>query len=279
MSAAHLVNGSPDLAPEPADRGFLYGDGLFETIYVRQGRAPLWFRHFNRFRRDAARLGLPVPEETPFLQDFERLRALTGLDEAVLRLQWTAGTGSRGLLRPEPVAPTRVSAMTPLPPYPASCWRDGVRLHLCELRLSEQPALAGIKHCNRLEYVLARREWGDTELADGLLLDGHGRVVEGTVSNAFAVRDGGLYTPALTRCGVQGVMRETVMALADTLGLSAEVGDFSLEFWLAADELFMTNSLVGIWPVRGLAGRRMVPGPVTRLLQNALRNDAVAWMP
>ncbi|MCC5958886.1 MAG: aminodeoxychorismate lyase [Ectothiorhodospiraceae bacterium] len=279
MRAVRLVNGSPDTTVEAADRGFVYGDGLFETLCVRAGRAPLWALHFARFRRGAARLGLPVPEEALFQQDFRTLLEQSDEKEGVLRLQWTAGPGGRGLARPRQPSPTRVSAFMPPPPYPPQHWRDGIALYLCQLRLGEQPALAGIKHCNRLEYVLARREWEQDHMPEGLLLDAGGRVVEGTVTNMFAVRDGCLYTPALTRCGVQGVMRETVLTACNGLGLPVDIGDYSLEFWLAADELFVTNSLIGIWPVRELSGRAFAVGPVTRRLQLTLQQDGVAWMP
>lgn len=279
MHPSRLVNGNPDPALSAVDRGFLYGDGLFETIALLHGRAPLWQDHWARLALGAQRLGLPDPSESVFLEDLELLLGQKRPQKAVLRLQYTAGPGGRGLSRPNKVRATRVSALLPFPERPAGYWRDGVRLLRCETRLSEQPRLAGIKHCNRLEYVLARQEWSDEDVPEGLLLDASGYIAEGTVSNLFAVRNGLIQTPALKRCGVHGVMRLEVIRQARALGIPVEQGDYRLEDWKRADELFVTNSLIGVWPVRQLDGCNWSVGPVTRRLQQALREVGLIMIP
>src|SRR5690606_31058408 len=134
-------------------------------------------------------------------------------------------------------------------------------------RLAEQPLLAGLKHLNRLEQVLARAEWQDTRYAEGLLCDVSGRIVEGVFSNLFLVRGGVLQTPALTRCGVAGVMRAELLEYAASLGVPCAVGDYERADLLVADEIFVCNSLYGVWPVRRFAGRDWPVGPLTRTLQ------------
>jgi 4-amino-4-deoxychorismate lyase len=144
---------------------------------------------------------------------------------------------------------------------------DGVRVRICDLHLAEQPRLAGIKHLNRLEQVLARAEWNDPEIAEGLLLDAVGRVVCATMANVFAVIDGTLVTPALERCGVAGVARAEVLATRP----GAQVCDVRLDELLAASELFLTSSVRGILPVQAVGDKVFRPGPVTRALQKHWR--------
>jgi 4-amino-4-deoxychorismate lyase len=118
-----------------------------------------------------------------------------------------------------------------------------------------QPALAGVKHLNRLENVLARAEWRDPEIAEGLLCDTDDNVIGGTMSNLFIARRGQLITPDLTRCGVAGVMRDLVMELAQTHGIPLQVTAIGLDDLFDADEVFVVNSVIGVWPVMAL-GRR-----------------------
>lgn len=151
---------------------------------------------------------------------------------------------------------------------------------ICLTRLGQNTALAGIKHLNRLEQVLARREWGDPDIREGLLLDAEGNVVEGTMSNLFAIQGSTLVTPDLTRCGVAGIMRTVVLEQAAGLGLGVSVQPLPLAEVEQADELFLTNSLIGVWPVIGLGNCTWVMGAVTRQLQERLTNlktEGTAW--
>ena len=150
-------------------------------------------------------------------------------------------------------------------------WRaesQGIRVRVCELRLAEQPRLAGLKHLNRLEQVLARAEWADPAIAEGLMLDTAGRVVCATMANVFAVIDGALVTPALDRCGVAGVARAEVLATQ----VRAQVRDLRLDELLDADEVFLTSSVRGILPVQAVGDKVFAPGPVTRALQRHWRD-------
>ncbi|HYQ39977.1 MAG TPA: aminotransferase class IV, partial [Pseudomonas sp.] len=158
----------------------------------------------------------------------------------------------------------------PPPAYPPRHRQDGIRLYPCATRLAEQPLLAGLKHLNRLEQVLARAEWQDPAYAEGLMCDRSGRVIEGVFSNLFLVKDGELLTPALERCGVAGVMRAEILARATAAGIPWRIADLDYPELLAADEVLLCNSQYGIWPVVALEGRVWPVGQLTRKLQHLL---------
>lgn len=263
------VDGRPATDLPLGDRGLAYGDGLFETIAVRGGRSLLLPRHLARLgeglRRLSIKLDLAVLEAE--LQAF-----FSELGEGVAKLMITRGDGLRGYAPPQSSAPRRILLGSPLPSYPAIHAAQGIRLYPCTTRLAEQPLLAGLKHLNRLEQVLARAEWQDTSFAEGLMRDQSGRVIEGVFSNLFLVRDGRLCTADLSRCGVAGVMRAEVLELAAGQGVACEVRDIDLAELLAADEVFVCNSLYGIWPVCELSGHHWSAGVMTRKLQALVRS-------
>lgn len=145
-------------------------------------------------------------------------------------------------------------------------------MRLCQLRLALNARLAGIKHLNRLEQVLARAEWGD-DYAEGLMLNPRDEVVDGTMSNVFAVMDHVLVTPEIVDGGVAGVMRALVLERAATLGIPHRVRPLPLAELGRARELFLTNSLIGVWPVRRLDERVFRVGPVTQALQRAIAEE------
>jgi 4-amino-4-deoxychorismate lyase len=156
------------------------------------------------------------------------------------------------------------------PDYPEDNWRKGVRIRMCATTLGLNPALAGLKHCNRLEQVLARGEWKSSEIAEGLMMDINDNVIEGTMSNIFIVKDTKLKTPALDMCGVEGVMRSVLLDTAKDQIIPVSVDKVSVEDVVDADELFLTNSLIGIWPVRQFEDKTYEVGPITRQLNKNL---------
>jgi 4-amino-4-deoxychorismate lyase len=243
-----LVNGEETRTVDVLDRGLHYGDGLFETIAVVNGRPRLWQAHMARLAEGCVRLGFPQPD--PLLLEQEASRALAGRERAILKLVLSCGPGGRGYCRPVQIAPTRILFVSPPPNYPSHFYLKGIEVRLCRTRLGHSPALAGIKHLNRLEQVLARSEWDDPDVPEGLMLDLEGAVAEGTMSNLFIRRGNRLRTPPVDRCGVAGVMRKWVMEHGSELGLDIEVTRLSLAEVYKADELFFTNALIGIWPVR-----------------------------
>lgn len=270
MTARVLVNGSGDAGIAANDRGLLYGDGLFETILFAQGAAPLWARHMQRLVRGCERLLLPAPD--PECLAREAAAVGEGLSRAVVRITLTRGSGMRGYAPPRNAACTRVVAAFDAPFIPADWYARGIRVRFGELRLSVQPRLAGIKHLNRLEQVLARAEWNEPEIVEALLFDAQDRLVCATAANVFIARGGKLVTPALDLCGVAGVARAEILSHLP----GADVRDIGREELMQADEIFLSSSVRGILPVRELARRAFEPGPFARALQAHWRTLGLA---
>jgi 4-amino-4-deoxychorismate lyase len=161
---------------------------------------------------------------------------------------------------------------SPLLQRPAAYSSQGVGVHLCRTRVAVQPALAGIKHLNRLENVLARAEWSDPAIAEGLLCDTEDNVIGGTMSNLFIAKEGRLITPELDRCGVAGVMRDLVMELAHAHGIPLQVTAISLDDLFDAAEVFVVNSVIGLWPVVALGRRTWNAGVLGAQMQHWIEN-------
>ncbi|HEU0234683.1 MAG TPA: aminodeoxychorismate lyase, partial [Gallionella sp.] len=241
-----LVNGKLGNLIGIRDRGLLYGDGVFRTLLASNGRALHWPLHYRKLQHDCTALGIACPDVALLTAELNDL--LVQQPDGVVKLIVTRGEGMRGYAPSILSMPARIWDVSPMPCYPADWAMHGIKARLCQLRLSQQPRLAGIKHLNRLENVLAAAEWGDADIAEGVLLDAPGNVIEGTRSNLFMVRDGALLTPDLSRCGVAGVQRERVMEWAATHHVPCRVEQFGLAELLAADEVFLVNSIIGLWP-------------------------------
>ena len=262
-----LVNGQPPASDIVSDRGFLYGDGLFETIRVVKGDLRLWADHLERLNSSCLRLKIPIVSSSLLLKEAKQL---CGHDSGVLRLSVTRGMGPRGYRQPSQVQPTRVLMFEKKEHQTSQFASSGIFLGNCDTRLGINPVLAGMKHLNRLEQVVARNEWQD-EYQEGLMCDSDGNVVEGTMSNLFCVIGSSLKTPELDQCGVEGVLRRQVLKAADDLGILAKVCKLSLEEVRASDAVFMTNSVIGIWPVRYFENQVFESHPVISRLQEYLQ--------
>ena len=262
-----LVNGQVTSELAVADRGLHYGDGLFETIAVFAGKPELYERHLKRLEAGCRRLVIEVPSRKVI--DEEVARLCRYLSCGVLKIIITRGSGGRGY-RPPLFPPTRILSIHPWPDHPKCFATEGIILRLCSTPLGINPALAGVKHLNRLEQVLARSEWDDPEIPEGLMLDYQGYVIEGTMSNLFIVRKGRLQTPDLGHCGVAGVMREFILEQAIALGMGVAVRALTLADLKQAEELFVCNSLIGLWPVRRFEQYGYPLGPLTLRLRRLL---------
>ncbi len=232
----------------------MYGDGVFRTLHVRDGRPLWWEAQLAKLAADARRLGISPPAPEVWAGDAACLLAHAPA-ECVLKLVLTRGPATRGYRPPVDLVPTRIALVYDWPQHLGKVAVRGARLHLCRLRLAEQPCLAGIKHLNRLENVLAGMEWTDPDIDEGLLLDASGRVVGGVSSNLFLYRHGRLLTPRIDRCGVAGVARARLMAVAGELKLEVVETDIRLDELLEADEVMLTNSLIKLWRVASLGDR------------------------
>lgn len=267
-----IINGLSGEFVSANDRGLVYGDGVFRTMLVRDGQLVLWQQHYNKLQQDCSALGIECPSMQTLTAELDQL--IQTRSDGVAKIIITRGTGARGYAPPAHPQPTRILNLSPSPIYPDSYANSGVCMHICHLRLGHQPKLAGIKHLNRLENVLAAAEWDAADIAEGLLLDEAGHIIEGTRSNLFLVKDGALFTPDVSRCGVAGLQRERVMAWAKQRGVACKVAGLLLDDLLAADEVFVVNSVIGLWPVRELPGFRRDSFPISLLIQEWLNHES-----
>ncbi len=263
-----LINGQNQVGLSVMDRALAYGDGVFRTLKIQQGKPQHWDLHYQKLAQDCAALKLACPAAELLLQDLTRLFAES--DNAVAKIIISRGIGFRGYAVPEHIASTRIVIKSALPHYPDSHAIEGVKLHLCELTLGYQPLLAGIKHLNRLENVLARMEWTTSDIVDGVLLDAEHNVIEGTMSNIFVREGGNLLTPDLARCGVAGITRQRIINIAPKLGLAAKITAISLPQLLAAEDVFICNSVFGVWQVRQIAQHILKKSTWINTLREAL---------
>jgi len=227
----------------PDSRGMAYGDGLFETMRVHRGDVPWWDAHWSRLVRGAARLQLRLPDAA-----FVRNQAsqLVANEDSILKLIVTRGAGQRGYSPALHAEPNWLLSQYPLPPIPLE---NGLALRWCDTRLAIQPALAGIKHCNRLEQVMASGEWQDDAIDEGLMFDTEGFAVCATSANLFVSREGCWMTPLIDRCGVAGVCRAWCMVELDAIEMRLTRREVE-----SADEIFLCNAVRGILPVARLDG-------------------------
>jgi len=260
----HLVNGRLADQVSVMDRGLRYGDGCFETMALRGGQIRLWHRHYERLMKGCERLRIqPDFDRAVLEQELDKL--IGSMEQAVVRLTVTRGCSGKGYAYTDNQEPTRILSLLPDPGHPSAYREEGVAVRLCNTTLGRNPALAGIKHLNRLEQVLARSEWND-EVAEGLLFDERGNVIEGTISNVFIVEDETVYTPLLEGCGVAGVMRAELIEQMKKLGIDAYEVEIDRDRLLAANECFLSNAVIGIWPVNSIENKPFQVGKVTRTL-------------
>jgi len=228
--------------------------GIFETLAVLDGQARLVQRHLTRLFDGCRRLGLRVPDASVLVAEIAACAALPGT--AVIKVIMRSGAGI------DPDRPQLVRAEPPRP-RPQEWAHAGVAIVTCRTRLAVEPELAGLKLLDRSVQERARREWSSDSIADGLTLDADGRLVSGTMTNVFAVIDGRLCTPALTRCGVAGVMRAEFLKAWQSNAQPIVVRDIDPAELETASEIFLSNALIGVWPVRSLDGRSYKVGPAT----------------
>ena len=252
MSKA-LVNGEPGSLISIHDRGLQFGDGVFETIAVQSGDMLCRDAHFARLEAGCQKLSIACPERS--LLEGEARQLCQSLASAVLKIVVTRGASGRGYAPVENVPPNRIITVHEWPVWPAAYYREGIPSYICSRRLSPQPELAGVKHLNRLEQVLLRSEVAATPYPEGVALDLHGNVTEGSASNLFMVKNGGMVTPDLSRCGIEGVVRNAIIRHNEARGIATAIREIKPEELYEADEVFYCNSVIGIWPVRSIGDK------------------------
>ena len=263
------VNGRKSRSVDARDRGLQYGDGIFETMRVRRGRIRLLEYRLERLAAGCSRLDIAGPSLVALRRELLRIAALRS--EGVLKLILTRGNGRRGYRPTGRERCTRIVALHGLPKAAAQSAAAPARVRLCATPLGLNPRLAGLKTLNRLESVLARAEWSDERIWEGLMRDVDDNIVCGTMSNLFLRRGSTLMTPVLDRCGVAGVMRRWILEAAADLGLRAAEGRIRWRDLSEADEVFMSNAVVGVRSVGAIEHGRERLRPATFDTADGLR--------
>jgi 4-amino-4-deoxychorismate lyase len=262
------INGRRSTRIDHRDRGLQYGDGLFETMRVRRGRVRLLDYHLERLYAGCRRLKIAGPPREVLRTELERIA--NRASEGVLKLIVTRGCGRRGYRPTGRERCTRILTLHAVPQTVLAGGSTPVRVRLCATPIGLNPGLAGLKTLNRLESVVARMEWRDARIWEGLMQDVDANIVCGTMSNLFLRRGSTLLTPPLDRCGVAGVMRRWILETAGNLRLRAVERRVRWQELSDAEEVFMSNAVVGLRSVAviergGERLRREAFGAATRL--------------
>lgn len=248
----YCVNGKLVSGIAPTNRGFAYGDGIFRTMRLLEGELQDWPLHYQTLVADCSKIQIVCPSAELLMQEFKYFMASASEEEtqfSIIKIIITRGEGARGYAPPAVCEPTRVLVQSPLPNYPAEIYANGVALYSCQTRLAHQPLLAGIKHLNRLENVLARAEHKDPRFFDGLLQDYDGNVIEAVSGNLFIRKESVVMTPALDSCGVAGVMRQKILDWYRTQGQPVLIAALSIDDVLQAEAVVIVNSVYGVLQV------------------------------
>jgi 4-amino-4-deoxychorismate lyase len=266
---ALLVNGQSvaDVAHaiSAEERGLQYGDGLFETMLLRDGQVRCLADHYARLLLGCERLGI-VPPGIDIIQS-DIVKILRVANEGVLKLILTRGAGGRGYRSMPSLQPTRMLSLHALP---AADNAPGITARWCDTRLARNTQLAGIKHLNRIEQVLAQNEWHDATIAEGLMLDTEGELICATAANIFFFSERTLVTPDLRFSGIRGVMRGQILSMARLLKIDVEERSVWPQELAAASEVFVTNAIRGLRPVVRLDAQTWQVGPIAQQLITAL---------
>lgn len=259
-----FVNYRVDDAILPADRGLAYGDGVFETLHATPVALLQLDSHLARLYKGLNRLGMPFSiQQKQQLEGFLSASVLAQINsDSVVKIMVTRGEGGRGYLPPKEPSHTVCIGILPYPDYSLQ-QQQGVSLSISPVPIASNRFLAGIKHLNRLENVMAKQFLSDADF-EAIMLDDKGGVIECIQSNIFWFKDGEIYTPSLELSGVEGTYRKQIIKHLDG---DVQLGCFKLDDVLSADEVFITNSLMKMVPVIKIADTSFVYGSLTKALQ------------
>jgi branched-chain amino acid aminotransferase group I len=256
------------------DRSFLYGDGLFETVRAYGGAPFMLAEHLARMANSAEALGIAMPAAGDIATVVERLIEMNELADAYVRITLSRGTHAGRLVPDEPLRPTLLIDARELRPYPAEMYERGATVAVAESAHHSGTVVGRHKTTSYVASILAKREAQERGADEAILLDHAGHVAEGAASNVFCVRDGRLLTPPLDLNILPGITRQCVIKLARETGIETAETRFGADELKAADEVFLTNSLMEVMPAGSIDGSALasIPGPVTAALAAAYKN-------
>ena len=248
-----LINGIAADYLNINDRAIHYGDGLFETVLCSNNVLFYWEQHYQRLQKSAKRLKLNCPDEQILLDDIKSLlKEKEKPDAYAIKIMITRGVSERGYVIANNSGGNRLVLLSNLMAEYSSLLSGQLiagELYVCKQQVSINESLAGLKHLNRLENVLARNEWNNTaknNFIDGLMLNANNNVIECTMSNLFAVKNNQLYTPDLSQSGVSGIMRDMIIESANRNNIQTSIVDIKLDDLFFMEEIFISNSLLGM---------------------------------
>lgn len=263
-----LINGIPTEAVSARDRGLTYGDGHFTTMLVKQGQVIWWPAHLARLHHACAKLGFAELPWDSLAAEVAQVAA--GQTQAVAKIVLTRGSGGRGYDGAGCNTPTRIVSLAPYPAHYLDWQQNGIAALVCQQQLGDAPMLAGLKTLGRLEQVLLKSELAARGGVEGIVLNSRGFLVEGVSANLFWRRGKTVFTPDLARAGIDGIMRKRVIMMLKQMGIELRVVEAPLESLWQAEEVWLTNTLMGIVPVTSI-GDVHYPSPVLiRRLQERL---------
>ena len=280
MNCVSLINGKFRNHISVNDRGLFYGDGFFETMLwekldeekVNQKKIEYWKQHFERLKKGCDLMKINIPQEKVFLRDIEKILDKSihlGLTSGLLKLIISRGVGGRGYKFEKNMKPTIIFLSYPRPTYKKEFYMTGVNVKICQTKLYYHDRLFGLKHLNRLDSVLARSEWDDNNLFEGVFIDNNENIVEGTMTNLFFVKKNKLFTPEIKNTGINGIMRQVVMDNAKIFFEDIYEKKIHISKLNNFDQMFMTNSVIKVMPVKKLEKKSFsIKDNVKKLIEN-----------
>lgn len=262
MSRVILINGKKQTKLSVFNRLVQFGDGLFETCLITDFKLVLAEQHFQRLEKGAQRLKIKPISRSVWLKDIAKAVSMANMADAVVKIILSRGETSRGYGYDQTIEPTRIIIVSELPDL-----APGYTLSLCSSGYATNQLLAEIKHCNCLEQILARHNLKTQEC---IMLDPQAQVISVSQGNIFAIKGGVLLTPRLDKCGIEGTRRQVIINLVRKLELSVEICSLSVAELLSCDEIFISNSIIGIKPVCQINEQLYTEHTVTNTLIDAL---------
>lgn len=274
MTPIVLINGAKQSKISIFNRSIQFGDGLFETCVVENKKILFWVNHLARLNRGCEQLKISKVDESVWLSDVKKALSLYRYDRCVVKLILSRGESLRGYGFQDDIKPVRAVIVSELQKVTLN---NSFSLEYCHSGYDSNPKLAGIKHCNRLEQVLARAGLKSDE---GIMLDENHNVISVTQGNIYAIRGNTLITPKLDKCGVEGTRRAVILDLAKPLGIKVKVDTLSVKELGQADEVFISNSIIGIQSISQIGDISFGESPITKKIKDAFtekRADSNSW--
>jgi len=268
MTPVILIDGKKQSKASIFNRNTQFGDGLFETCLVENKKLLFWSNHFERMKLGCDRLKISMIDETLWLSDIKKAFSLMKIDNCIVKLVLSRGESLRGYSYKDNIRPIRITIVSELKKNNQD---KAFSLEFCNSGYNSNPKLAGIKHCNRLEQVIAR---AGIKVDDGIMLDENENVVSVTQGNIFCIQGNRLITPNLDKCGIEGTRRAVILKIAVDLGFDINIKNLSVEELLRSDEVFISNSIQGVGPVNQIEDFVYSKHKITEIISETLKEKS-----